>query len=141
MLHIPARALVAETLLRVFTFDSRAWQTLTILIRRPGLLATQYLEGKRALYVASLRLYLFISFVTILLLAVIPDPEDAQLEIGSADSTVTETPALESIDSSQLLFQTSDEYPQLVEFIRPTIEDPHRMVDTFLSGCLGSSSL
>ena len=75
-LHIPVRAIVSETMLSIFAFDSRVWQTLFILIRRPGLLTRHYLDGKRARYVAPLRLYFFISFVAFLLLAVIPGSDD-----------------------------------------------------------------
>ncbi|MEM1180121.1 MAG: DUF3667 domain-containing protein [Acidobacteriota bacterium] len=42
-------------------FDARIWPTLRVLFRRPGQLTLEFLEGRRARYVAPLRLYLVAS--------------------------------------------------------------------------------
>ena len=130
-LNIPVRAIVAETLLSMFAFDSRVWQTLFILIRRPGLLTRHYLDGKRARYVAPLRLYLFISFVAFLLLAVIPDSNDSLVEIGSSDSTATDTTTVQASDDSPVSIEMDDGDNWFREFIRPLQEDPGWVRDRF----------
>jgi len=52
----------------VFTADSRASRTLFALVFRPGHLTAEYFAGRRARYVAPVRLYLIISFMFFILL-------------------------------------------------------------------------
>lgn len=130
-LHIPVRAIVAETLLSIFAFDSRVWQTLFTLIRRPGLLTRHYLDGKRARYVAPLRLYLFISFVAFLLLAVIPDSDDPLVEVGSSDSTATDTATVQASDDSPVSIEIDEGVHWFGELIQPVQEDPGWVRDRF----------
>ena len=73
-LHAPISAFVREALDKLFSFDSRVWRSLVALSPHPGSLIVHYWEGRRARFVAPLRLYLFVSFVTFLFLAtVVPD--------------------------------------------------------------------
>ena len=130
-LHIPVRAIVADTLLSIFAFDSRVWQTLFILIRRPGLLTKHYLDGKRARYVAPLRLYLFSSFVAFLLLAVIPDSDDNLVEIGISDSTATDTTTVQASDDSLVTAEMNESEHWFRELIRPAQENPEWVSDRF----------
>ena len=130
-LHIPVRAIVADTLLSIFAFDSRVWQTLFILIRRPGLLTRHYLDGKRARYVAPLRLYLFSSFVAFLLLAVIPDSDDNLVEIGISDSTATDTTTVQASDDSLVTAEMDESEHWFRELIRPAQENPEWVSDRF----------
>lgn len=129
-LHIPVRVFVADALRRMFGLDSRTLQTLYLLVCRPGLLTQHYLEGKRARYIAPLRLYLFISFVTFLLLAVTPDPERTTLQIGGADSTFTEADVPEEGQDS-VVSREGSKSEGVPEFIRPAVEDPDRMMEIF----------
>ena len=68
-LHTPIGAFVREALDGLLSFDSRVWRTLIVLLYRPGELTLEYWRGRRARYVAPLRLYLFVSFFTFLFLA------------------------------------------------------------------------
>lgn len=52
-----------------FSWDSRLWRTLLPLLARPGFLTAEFNAGRRARYVPSFRLYLAISFLTFLALA------------------------------------------------------------------------
>ena len=45
----------------VYQFDSKVWQTLWLLFRRPGLLTLEFNAGKINSYVHPLRLFMFIS--------------------------------------------------------------------------------
>ncbi len=56
-----------------FSFDHRLWQTLGLLIRKPGLLTNEYLAGRRARYTKPFRLYLIISAAYFLLRAVVTE--------------------------------------------------------------------
>ena len=130
-LNFPVHAVVAETLLSIFAFDSRVWQTLFILIRRPGLLTRHYLDGKRARYVAPLRLYLFISFVAFLLLTVTPDSDNIQVDVGNSDSTATDTTTVQASDESLVSIETDGGDHWFRELIRPLQEHPRWVWDRF----------
>lgn len=86
-LHIPLRVFAAESLGSVFRVDSRLWQTLATLVRRPGLLTLHYLQGKRVRYIGPLRLYLSVSFVVFFLLAISQRDVLFKTTVGDADST------------------------------------------------------
>jgi hypothetical protein len=61
---------MSELLGDLLEWDSRIWRTLVPLIFRPGYLTAEYMAGRRARYVAPLRLYLIISFILFLTLSV-----------------------------------------------------------------------
>lgn len=52
----------------IFHFDGKFFETLKYLIVKPGLVAKQYSEGKRESYLNPIRMYLFISAITFILL-------------------------------------------------------------------------
>lgn len=74
---------IAEAL---FTFDSRVFRSLMPLLFRPGFLTREFVAGRRASYIAPLRLYLFISIIFFLLAGNI-----ARIDTGS--QLVFDTPA------------------------------------------------
>lgn len=53
-------------------YENAFWKTIRNLIFRPGSLTKEYLSGKRMSYLAPVRLYIFISFVTFFILTVLP---------------------------------------------------------------------
>lgn len=57
-------------------YENAFWKTIKNLIFKPASLTKEYLSGKRMSYLAPVRLYIFVSFVTFFLLSVIPDNED-----------------------------------------------------------------
>ena len=57
-------------------YDGQFWKTLKYLMIRPGQLTKEYIAGKRQIYVAPVKLYIFISFITFLLPAFLPSGED-----------------------------------------------------------------
>lgn len=62
----------------VYQFDSKVWQTLWLLFRRPGLLTLEFNAGKINSYVHPLRLFMFISALFFLAVAFfIPEAEQA----------------------------------------------------------------
>ena len=66
----PLRDLVREWASSVAAFDTRLLRTLWPLVRRPGFLTAEFLAGRRVRYVHPLKLYLAVSLVAFLLLAV-----------------------------------------------------------------------
>jgi hypothetical protein len=56
-------------------YDGAFWRTIKFLLFRPAYLTKQYLEGKRQSYVPPVKLYIFISFISFVLPALIPTSE------------------------------------------------------------------
>ncbi len=55
--------LISDAFGDLFELDSRLWQTLIPLLRRPGRLTRDYLEGRRARYMPPFRSYLVLSLI------------------------------------------------------------------------------
>ncbi|MCV9926072.1 DUF3667 domain-containing protein [Flavobacterium sp. LS1R49] len=53
-------------------YENAFWRTIKNLLFKPAALTKEYLSGKRLSYLAPVRLYIFISFVTFLLIAIFP---------------------------------------------------------------------
>jgi hypothetical protein len=66
------RELVGEAVAEFSGWDGKLANTLRLLIRRPGQLTIDFLDGRRARYIAPLRLYLSVSVVYFLLSAAAP---------------------------------------------------------------------
>ncbi|WP_395330594.1 DUF3667 domain-containing protein [Novosphingobium sp. BL-8H] len=47
----------------VFHFEGKIWRTLPMLVRRPGTLTREYIDGKRASFVSPIALFLFCVFL------------------------------------------------------------------------------
>lgn len=72
-------------------YDGQFWKTLKYLMTRPGQLTKEYIAGKRQIYVAPVKLYIFISFVTFLLPSFLPDGENhKEPKITAAEQRQTE---------------------------------------------------
>ena len=64
-------------------YENAFWKTIRNLLFKPATLTKEYLSGKRLSYLAPIRLYLFISFITFLLIAIFSG------EFNSSDKTIT----------------------------------------------------
>lgn len=60
--------LILHYLQDLFHYDGKIWQTLKNLILKPGLVATEYMEGKRIRHLEPIRFYVFSSTVFFILL-------------------------------------------------------------------------
>jgi hypothetical protein len=56
-------------------YENSFWKTIRNLILKPASLTIEYLSGKRMSYLAPIRLYIFISFATFLIISILPDKE------------------------------------------------------------------
>lgn len=68
-LERPIWGLVAEVIRDTFEVDGRAWLTIRTLFRRPGMLTSEFLAGRRRKYTPPLRLYLVTSISFFVLVA------------------------------------------------------------------------
>jgi len=75
------RELAMDAVSEFSGWDGRVATTLEALIRRPGLLTHEFLEGRRVRYISPLRLYLTASLVYFVLAASVPD---IRLESGKS---------------------------------------------------------
>ena len=68
-------------------YENAFWRTIKNLLFKPAALTKEYLSGKRLSYLAPVRLYIFTSFVTFLLIAFFPteinSPEDPTEKVST----------------------------------------------------------
>lgn len=64
--HRSLSQLLHESLHQLLHFEARSWQTLPLLILRPGLITRRYIEGQRRRYLSPLPLFLFSVFLLFL---------------------------------------------------------------------------
>ncbi len=67
-LHDSTFHLVLHFVQDIFHYEGKTWHTLRSLIRKPGLVAAEYLAGKRVHNIQPIRLYFFTSTIFFLLL-------------------------------------------------------------------------
>jgi len=83
-------------------YENAFWKTIKNLLFKPSVLTKEYLSGKRLSYLAPVRLYIFISFITFLMIAFFPSKVDniniADKKIHSKFEEKTSN-ALEKFDS------------------------------------------
>lgn len=60
-------------------YENAFWKTIINLLFKPATLTKEYLSGKRLSYLAPVRLYIFISFITFLLIAIFPSRVSDQI--------------------------------------------------------------
>ena len=78
-------------------YENAFWKTIKNLLFKPATLTTAYLSGKRLSYLAPVRLYIFISFITFFLITVFPNRDstssnsnDEKVMVKSAKEEVIE---------------------------------------------------
>ncbi len=76
--------MVADLLEEAFSFDSRLYRSVYLLLLKPGVMTREYNEGKRVKYIRPLRIYLFSSIVYFFILSMIR-PGFLDFEDGSYD--------------------------------------------------------
>lgn len=64
-------------------YDGQFWKTMQYLLFRPGKLTKEYLSGKRQWYVAPVKLYIFISFITFFLPSLFSKSQEDIAEHGN----------------------------------------------------------
>lgn len=83
--------LFTHTIEDIVHYDSGFWKTIKYLLFYPAKLTTEYLAGKRKKYVAPVKLYIFISFITFLILSMTHNEEEQEKDIIKIEKPKTET--------------------------------------------------
>ncbi|HLN95770.1 MAG TPA: DUF3667 domain-containing protein [Flavobacterium sp.] len=72
-------------------YENSFWKTIRNLLLRPASLTKEYLSGKRMSYLAPVRLYIFISFMTFLTIGLLPSDDDENDNVVNIGSHQTAT--------------------------------------------------
>ena len=70
-------------------YENAFWRTIKNLLFKPAALTKEYLSGKRLSYLAPVRLYIFISFITFLLIAIFPSANNSSDKTLENKSIIT----------------------------------------------------
>jgi hypothetical protein len=141
------RELAVDAVSEFSGWDGRLAQTLRTLVRHPGLLTREFLEGRRARYISPLRVYLTASLVYFVLAASAPevrlesgkilglrvgatakddpDPLSRPERVGASASRALETgDALTAAERAAALEDISRAPALMQPFLRRAVEDP-----------------
>jgi hypothetical protein len=88
-LNMPITHLLGEAVEGFLHFDSKSLHTLRMLSFKPGFLPSEFMHGRRKQYVPPIRLYIFISFLFFLFLALPARKENIPEEENSNGLSIT----------------------------------------------------
>jgi hypothetical protein len=89
-------------------YDSSFWHTIKNLFLKPGALTIEYLSGKRQSSVNPVKLYIFVSFITFFILAILPSgeitvsPTNSELKVEEHEKEVTQVDLYSEDEFSRL---------------------------------------
>jgi hypothetical protein len=87
-------------------YENAFWKTIRDLLVKPGSLTCEYLSGKRLTYLAPVKLYIFISFVTFLLLTMFPNETENNIKIDPKTESTKDNIAIDSLKSKEAKIKT-----------------------------------
>lgn len=126
------RELVVDAWHELTVFDSRLARTVWLLVRHPGMLAVEYLSGRRTKYIAPLRLYLVASVIFFLIGAIVPrlsNPRRTATLPGEGNVTIdimnpTELTPAERVEAEKSI----ERAPGVMKpFLRRAFYEPQRL--------------
>ena len=132
------------------SLDSRLWRTLGLLLFRPGRLTLDYLQGRRARYVAPLRLFIASSliffFVATLNTSFETDDGGALIRISPSGEEVGESPGSDAVpgadglEESQLPNRRDEALEGLTDAQRAKAEQALQEAEEALKAAAGAES-
>jgi len=139
----PFRDLVGEGLSTFFAFDTRIGRTLWPLIRRPGFLTDEFLDGRRARYVHPFKLYFAFSLVFFLVFSfsdysIIHSNEPGIVSIMTVNDTVRNGESQSRLETGRdVSIAVGDDLTSRInEFFAPlddlAVNDPRRFNRLFI---------
>ena len=136
-LHRSVSHFVHEALDGLFSFDSRVWQTIALLLRRPGFLTREYWEGRRTRYLAPVRVYFFVSFFTFLVQGLLPVDAVVDPDADGASPAPVQVPSSQIEDDAVDWDEDFEDAPPALRWmalnlLRPAVEEPDRMRTLFV---------
>lgn len=89
-------------------YENAFWKTIKNLLIKPSTLSKEYLSGKRLSYLAPVRLYIFISFVTFFLMAIFPNAKEESnfVKFNKKEETTSEKVSAEKEKKLNELLET-----------------------------------
>ncbi|MCX6150445.1 MAG: DUF3667 domain-containing protein [Ignavibacteriales bacterium] len=93
--NIPLKHMFLELLEGTIHFDTKSFQTFLVLLFKPGHLTLQYNQGKRVRYVPPLRLYVFISFLFLITISILPSKSPSNQSTSKFDFEIYSITSLE----------------------------------------------
>jgi hypothetical protein len=97
-------------------YDNAFWRTIFYLFFKPAALTIAYLSGKRLSFLAPIRLYIFISFITFLLISLFPldsavksETKKDQVIVPSLDSLHIEEKSVDGLTKVGILSQKNND--------------------------------
>jgi hypothetical protein len=106
------RELAADAVAEFSGWDGRLASTVRALVRRPGFLTHEFLEGRRVRYISPLRLYLMASLVYFLIDAAAPNSRNRTGEVSVGGMSVgvsTTSPASGPLKAPQRVAKAANE--------------------------------
>jgi hypothetical protein len=103
------------------SFDSKFSRTLIPVLFKPGFLTNEYREGRRAMYIPPIRLFVFVSIIFFLILAVLPDGDGIGIHINglednSAQASDTLLAAQDSLGTSEIALEANTDVDSIYLF-------------------------
>ncbi len=95
-------------------YEGNFWKTIRFLLFHPAKLTKVYLSGKRKKFVPPVKLYIFISFLTFFLVAVLPDISDSEFNGPMVQRKVADSDVAKNA-KAPVIFH-SDKYASVAEF-------------------------
>ena len=121
-------------------YDGAFWKTIKYLLFRPGKLTIEYLEGHRMRFVPPVKLYIFISFVTFFLMAVLaPEPEEEE-HTGTHTTANVKKDDLNELEIQDGVFIHSLRELDSVNNMRPVKERMSKLEYNFYKGLVKANS-
>ena len=113
--------LISDAFGDLLEVDSRLWNTLIPLIRRPGLLTHDYLQGRQARYMPPFRMYLVLSLLFFLVAFFDPQEKLGLLFEPVPETTTEEADTDEDVDQRELDLEQTDQDESSPESIKQEI--------------------
>jgi Protein of unknown function (DUF3667) len=110
-------------------YENAFWKTIKNLLLKPASLTKEYLSGKRLSYLAPVRLYIFISFVTFFMVAILPDEEQE-------DNIVKFDDKKEAVDTS-----SKNQYYNYADSVKKETEKEVEKLDSIAKDTLSKEVL
>lgn len=87
--RVPLKHLLHDVVHDLWHFDAKVLGSLWLLIKRPGFLAAEYLDGRRVRHVPPFRMYVVVSFIVFALLAWLGKPPKVSVSSKKPANVVT----------------------------------------------------
>ena len=109
-------------------YDGKFWKTIWYLLFYPAKLTKEYMAGKRNCYVNPVKLYIFISFITFFLLAVLPELSEkteanqeaaTEMEIDKPDEPPVIQIGVYRVDQDKIGEEFLNHFPKAIFFYMP----------------------